>query len=82
MTFARLVLFLVLSPRVQEGSGAENMVLIHIKEAVLAGIKILAAVDVRIFTGERHAFGVSAALSTRATSLNIGRAGGSDPNSS
>ena len=38
-------------------------------EAVPAGRKPLATVSVRIFTGNRHGFGATAPLSTRASSL-------------
>ena len=46
-------------------------------EAVPAESKPPAAVRVRISAGERHRFGVAAPLSTRASSLVQGRAGGS-----
>ena len=52
------------------------MVLVAVK-AVPAGSKPSAAVSVRIFTGERHGFGAAALLSTRALSLQQGRARGS-----
>ena len=52
------------------------MVLIAV-DAVPAGSKPLAAVGVRISTGERHGFSSSAPFSTRASPLNIGRAGSS-----
>ena len=52
------------------------MVLIAV-EAVLAGSKPPAAACVRISAAERHSFRVSAPLSTRASSLEQGRAGGS-----
>ena len=71
---ARLVLFLV-SPRLQEESDRGKMVLITV-EAVPAGSKLPAAVRVRISTGEKHGFGAAAPLSTRASSLVQGRAGG------
>ena len=45
-------------------------------EAVPAGSKSPAAVGVRISKGERHGFGAAAPLSTRASSLEQGRAGG------
>ena len=51
------------------------MVLIAI-EAVPAGNRPPAAVRVRISTSERHGFGAEAPLSTRASSLEQGRAGG------
>ena len=75
MLFVRLVLSLVSSPRVQEESGRENMVLITV-EAVRKGSKPPAAVSVRISTGERQSFGASAPVSTRTSSLR-GRAEGS-----
>ena len=46
-------------------------------EAVLMGSKPPAAAGVRISPSERHSFGASALLSTRALSLNIRKAGGS-----
>ena len=51
------------------------MVLVAV-EAVPAESKPPAAVRVHIFTGERHGFGAAAPLSTRASSLEQGRAGG------
>ena len=51
------------------------MVVIAVK-AVPAGNKPPAAVGVRVSTSERHGFGASAPLSTRASFLHIGRAGG------
>ena len=50
LKFILLVLFLVLSPRVQKGGSRGKMVLIA-TEAVPAGSKPLAAVGVRISTG-------------------------------
>ena len=61
--------------RHQEKSDQENVALIAV-QAVLAGSKPTAAVDVRISTGERHDFGATAPLSTRASCLVQGRAGG------
>ena len=52
------------------------MVLVAV-EAVPAGNKPPAAVSVRISTSEKHGFGASAPLSTRALSLQQGRVGGS-----
>ena len=52
------------------------MVLIAVA-AVSVGSKPPAAVGVRISTGERHSFSASPPLSTRASSLNIQRAGDS-----
>ena len=46
-------------------------------EAVSAGSKPPGAVSVRVSTGERHDFGAAVPLSTRASSLQQGRAIGS-----
>ena len=51
------------------------MVLVSV-ETLSAGSKPPAAVHVHISTGERHDFGAAALLSTRASSLEQGRAGG------
>ena len=51
------------------------MVLVVV-EAVPAGSKPPAAVGIRIFKGERHDFGATAPLPTRALSLEQGRARG------
>ena len=45
-------------------------------ETVPAGSKLLVAVRVGISAGERHGFGTAVPLSTRASSLEQGRAGG------
>ena len=52
------------------------MVVLVVVEAVPAGSKPPAAVGVRISKGERRDFGAAAPLSTRASSLEQGRAGG------
>ena len=75
MLFVRLVLSLVSSPRVQEVSGREKMVLIAVK-AMPAGSNPPADVGVRISTGEKHDFGATAPFATMTSSLQ-GRAGGS-----
>ena len=49
---------------------------IVVVEVVPAGSKPPVAVCVRISMGERHGFGAAASLSTRASSLEQGRAGG------
>ena len=59
MKFVRLVLSLVLSPRVQEGSGREKMIFIAV-EAVPAGRKPLTDIGVHISTDERDGFGALA----------------------
>ena len=52
--------------------------MVHVAvEAVPAGSKPPVAVSVRIFTGERHGFGAAAPLSTMASYLLQGKAGGS-----
>ena len=51
------------------------MVLVAV-EASPVGSKPLAAVRMRIFAGESQGFGAAAPLSTRASSLEQGRAGG------
>ena len=51
-------------------------------EVVPASSKPPAGVDVCISPGERHGFGASVPLSTKAPSLHIGRAGGSMESSS
>ena len=75
MKFVRLIFFMVLSPRVQEEDGREKVVLIAVK-TIPAGSKPLAAVGVRISTGERQGFGASAPLSTRASPTDVSGAGG------
>ena len=76
MKLVRLVLFLVLSPRIQERGGGETMVLTAV-EAATVGSKPPAAFGVRSYTGERHDLGASAPLSTRASLMDFSGAGGS-----
>ena len=59
----------------EEKNGRGKIVLVAV-EALPVGGKSLAAVGVRICTGERHGFGAAAPLSTRASSLEQGRVGG------
>ena len=68
--FVRSIIFLVSSPRLQEKSCRGKMALIAV-EAVPAGGEPLAAVGVSISAGERHGFGASAPLSTRASSMDL-----------
>ena len=63
------------SSRLQETRGRGKIVLTAV-EAGQVGSKPPAAVGVRISTGERHGFGASVLLLSRASSLSIGRAGG------
>ena len=74
MLFVRLVISLVSSPRAQEGSGREKMVLIVV-EVVPVGSKPPAVVGVRISTGKRRGFGAAAPLSAMASSLQGGGGG-------
>ena len=72
LKFVRLVLFLVLLPRVLEGGSRGKMGFTAV-ENVPAGSKPPVTVGVRISTGEGHGFSALASLSTRPSSLNIGR---------
>ena len=65
--FVRLVLFLV-SPRLLEKSVRGKVVPISV-EAVPAGSKPPAAVNMRISTGERHGFGTAAPSLTETSSM-------------
>ena len=70
MKFVRPVLSLISSPRLQEKSDGGKMPLIAV-ETVPAGSKPLAAVGVRMSTGDKHPFGASAPLSTRASPMDF-----------
>ena len=59
----------------KETNGRGKIVLVAV-EALSVESKSLAAVGVRISTDERHGFGAAALLSTRASSLEQGKAGG------
>ena len=61
--------------RLQEKNGRGKMAPI-VAEALPAWSKPPVTVRVRISTGERHGLGTTALLSTRASSLEQGRAGG------
>ena len=69
--FVRLVLFLVLSPRVKVGDGGEKMVLIAV-EAVTAGCKIPTAdYSIRTTISGRCSFGALVLLLTRVSPMHF-----------
>ena len=74
LKFVRLVLFLHLSPRVQEGRGEENMAF-NAVEAMPTGSKLPAVDDsIRTSMGGRYGFDALAPLLTRALPMYFSRA--------